>query len=276
MGTSSSFGGSGGKAARDLRDRVAAWLDGPSEPGPARPEGESGTGPDSEPSDAPEADTGSQRLRVDLRPVLRMLRGSQGGGGGNGGGGAAAPRGGGRSSGGVRRSVGRISSAAGRAGRLALAYTAADQVALREAGLNYQELQALGDSLEVGRRIVEAAFEFPPDNTIAAEEERTIVATVVAWILESPEDQAPTPEEVVRKTIETTIAEVALTEVVELPFSKGLPALKRADTERQIRSAAAELAAQATLSPAGATAREIAQAIESGVRDLTEIFGEEP
>ncbi|KQS22356.1 hypothetical protein [Frigoribacterium sp. Leaf186] len=274
MGTSGSFGGSGGKDAKDLRDNIAAWLDGGSFGGD---DGEqTADNPDGAPAN-PQGAPGSAAPTIDLGPAVRLLfrsRGGSGDGPGGGGGGAGgAAGGGGRSSGGVTRSVGRISRAAGRAGRLALAYSAGDRAILRSAGLNYDELRALGDPVAIGIKIVEAAFEAQADSTLADAEERDIVADVVAWILEQPADRAPSPEEVVRKTIETTIAETALTEISSTLFEKGASRAERQSTEQQIRDVAAVYAAQADLSSTGATEQEMATAIETGIRDIGMIFG---
>lgn len=270
MGTSGSFGGSGGKDASDLRDNIADWLD---EPGTS--EMPDGAGPDN-PIEVLPSDSPTPGPRLDLGKVLHVLLRTRGGGGtdgpGSGGGGSG---GSGRSSGGAKRSVGRVSSVAGRAGSLALAYSAGNREVLRESGLNYDDLQALGDPVAIGIKIIEAAFGSPADSTIADAEERYIVADVVTWILEQPVDQPPTPEEVVRKSIETTIAETALTEVSSTIYAKDVSYEKRIGVERQIRDVAAEYAAQASLSPTGATAQEMARAIETGLRDIGTIFGVE-
>ncbi|WP_298255307.1 hypothetical protein [uncultured Arthrobacter sp.] len=157
-----------------------------------------------------------------------------------------------------------------------MAYSSANREVLQQAGLNYDDLQALGDPVAIGIKIIEAAFGSPADSTIADAEERDIVADVVAWILEQPIDQPPTPEEVVRKSIETTIAETALTEVSSTIYAKDVSYEKRHGVERQIRDVAAEYAAQASLNPTGATEREMAQAIETGIRDIGMIFGVQP
>ncbi|WP_255556362.1 hypothetical protein [Tessaracoccus palaemonis] len=96
---------------------------------------------------------------------------------------------------------------------------------------------------------------------------------MVEWILEQPADHPPTPEDVVRKSIETTIAETALTEVSATIYAKDASFEKRRSLERQIRDVAAEYAAQATLNPAGATEQQMAQAIQNGIRDIGQIFG---
>lgn len=276
MGTSGSFGGSGGKDAGDLRDNIAVWLDAAGGPGGADGPDTGGADGADHPSD-PQPPGTSGQPRVDLRPALRVLLNSRGRGGRSdgpgGGGGGSRGGGGGRSSGGATRSVGRVSRAAGRAGRLALAYSSGNREALREAGLNYDELQSLGDPVAIGLKIIETAFEAQADSTLADAEERDIVATVVEWILEQPADHPPTPEDVVRKSIETTIAETALTEVSATIYAKDASFEKRRSLERQIRDVATEYATQATLNPAGATEQQMAQAIENGIRDIGQIFG---
>lgn len=277
MGTSGSYRGRGGKDASDLRDNIVAWLDAVGEPG--------GTdGIDAENADgtdklADQARTGAsgENQRVDLGPALRVLLNSRGRGGksdGPGGGSGGARGGGiGRSSGGATRSVGRVSRAAGRAGHLALAYSSGNREVLREAGLNYDELRVLRDPVAIGLKIIETAFESRADSTIADAEERDIVASVVEWILEQPPGQPPMPEDVVRKSIETMIAETVLTEVASTVYAKNTSVENRRKLERQIRDVAAEYAAQATLNPRGATEQQMAQAIENGVREIGQIFG---
>jgi len=277
MGTSGSFGGSGGKDAGDLRDNIAAWLDATGDVGGTDGADAGSTAGSDRPSEPTRPGVPGQSPRVDLGPALRVLLNSRGRGGRNdgpgGGGGGSRGGGGGRSSGGATRSVGRVSRAAGRAGRLALAYSSGNREALSEAGLNYDELQTLGNPVAIGIKIIETAFEAQADSTLADAEERDIVATVVAWILEQPSDHPPTPEDVVRKSIETTIAETALTEVSATVYAKEATFDKRRSLERQIRDVAAEYAAQATLNPSGATEQQMAQAIENGIRDIGQIFG---
>lgn len=273
MGTSGSFGGSGGKDAKDLRDNIADWLTDDSPPGGDAEATSTGDGDaDGQPDQS--------RPQVDLSPALRVILRSRGaggdgpsGGGGARGGSGGSGSGGSRSSGGARRSVGSVSRTTGRAGRLALAYATGDRETLDRAGLNYDELRALGDILEVGLRIVEAAFDSQADGTIEDSEERDVAAAVVEWILESSGDSLPSLEEIVRKAIETLIAEVALSEVGETIRKRGDSRDKREAAERMVRDVAEEYASQVTLSPVGATEDEISDAIEAGVRDIGHIFG---
>jgi hypothetical protein len=275
MGTSGSFGGSGGRDAKDLRDSISAWLDDTAEGTPDAVDSDGIGEPEADPLSGHEPT--ADRPAIDIGPAVRLILRNSGGGHGDGpggsGGGSAGGSGSGRSSGGATRSIGRISSAAGRAGRLAIAYSAGERTPLEEAGLNYDDLRALGDPVSVGIKIVEAAFDTQADGTIEDAEARDIVAVVVEWILSAPQGQAPSPEEVVRKTIETMIAEVTLTEVGAKIRSNGASFEDRRAAENMVRDVAEEYASQITLSSIGASARDIAEAINDGVRDLGRIFG---
>lgn len=276
MGTSGSFAGSGGKDAQDLRQSIADWLDDAVAPDTAEagPKTEDGNIP---PEQSVDGQPAANRPDLDLRPALRLLLGGGRRGSGTDGpggiGGGRATAGGGRSSGGASRSVGRVSRAAGRAGRLALAYSAGDRQALERAGLDYDQLRVLNDPVEIGYKIVEAAFETRPDGTIEDSEEREIVAVVVEWILQSPDGQAPSPEEVVRKAIETIIADTVLTEVGKTIRENGPTQADRRAVEERIRDTAEVYAQQVTLTATGASEREMADAIENGIRELGRIFG---
>lgn len=273
MGTSGAFGGSGGKDAKDLRDSIAHWLTDAAAPSaPAASDDASGeAGPHTGESDSskPILPTTS----IDLRPVIRILMGRGGGGDGLGGGGGTSSGGtsSGHSGGGARRSTRTTSRAAGRAGVLARAYASGDRASLERAGLNYDSLLALGDMVAVGTKIVEAAFDTQADSTIADDESREIVAAIVEWILECPADQTPTPDEIVRRSIELMIAEVTLTEAGNRIRSE--PRDKRPAAEQEIRDAATVYVSQLNLTNTGASELEIATAIEGGIRELGQIFG---
>ncbi|MEU1950800.1 hypothetical protein [Nocardia rhamnosiphila] len=260
MGTSGSFGGSGGKDAKDLRDSIAEWLDDDTSAGHTA-EGQAGN---------------PEKLDL-LRPMIRILansRGSGGGGGGGAGSSGGSGNGGGRS-GGVTRSVQRTSRVAGRAGGLASAYATGDRATLAAAGLNYDELAALGDPLEVGSRIAKAALDSQSDGTFESGEERVIVAELIAWIIDSPTGDVPAPEDIARKSIELIIAECTLSEVSDALRSSDMSAAERRQAEQEIRDSAGVLASKATLSAAGATEAEITAAIREGIDRLAEIYGGE-
>lgn len=262
MGTSNGFRGSGGRDARDLREALADWLTDPPTSAQDRPQ-------DPDDDDVP----GRPVPPINLISALRILARSGGGGDGPGGGGRSSQDGSARSSGGARRSLGSTSRATARAGALATAFASGDRETLSEAGLDYGELRALGDVVAVGSKIVDAAFSSQADGTIEDEESRVIAASVVEWILESPEGQTPTPDEIVRYSIELMITEVTLTEVggsIRAEPSRE----RRASSEQEIRESAQVYASQVSLTGTGATEREISHAIEGGVRELVSIFGE--
>lgn len=258
MGTSGAYSGSGGKDGKAVRDAIGEYLDGL--PGPDAPQGANG---DRQPLD-PAA----------LQRVINLIgpRSSGGGGGGGpGGGGEGETSGGGgsRSGGGPQRSAAASARTAGRAAAAAYAYRTGDAATLDRLGLDYDGLRALGDEFEVLRRIVDMACA-APDSTIEDHEQRLVAAEVGEWVLEQERDgNPPTPEEIVRQTIATIIAETLLVETGDRVNSHG-----QADVaESDIRDAAEAMAAQATLSVDGATEDEISRAVEAGLETIRGIVG---
>ncbi len=253
MGTSGAYSGSGGKDGKAVRDTISAYLDGLGEEPTA-------TNPTLDPTA--------------LRPVINLIRprsapsgggdGPGSGGGGGAGGGTAS-----RSGGGPQRSAAASARTAGRAAAAAYAYRTGDAATLARLGLNYDELRSLGDEFEVLRRIVTMACA-APDSTIEDHEQRLVAAEIGEWVLEQERDGAPpTPEDIVRQTIATIIAETLLVESGDLVNNH-----QQADVaEDDIRDAAQALAAQATLSVAGATEDEISQAVEAGLDTIRAIVG---
>lgn len=256
MGTSGAYSGSGGKDGKAVRDSIGDYLDGlPSADGPD--------------SDRPVLDPEA------LRRVINLIRPrSSGGGGGDGpggggGGGISSGGGGSRSGGGPQRSAAASARTAGRAAAAANAYRTGDAATLQRLGLDYNELRGLGDEFEVLRRIVDMACA-APDSTIEDHEQRLVAAEVGEWVLEQERDGSPpTPEEIVRQTIATIIAETLLVESGDLVNSHS-----QADVaESDIRNAAEAMAAQATLSIDGATEDEISRAVEGGLETIRSIVG---
>ena len=262
MGHIGSYSGSGGKPGKDLRDGVGEWLDQlPADPAPSQPDQE------------------QPRLDPDvLLNVVQLLRprsgGGSGGGGSAGGGGGGGGTGGGgsgsRSGGGPRRSAAGSAGSAGRAAAAAYAFRAGDAAALEQLGLDYGELTALGDSIQVARRIVEAACGPRANSTIEDHEQRLIAAEVAEWVVgEEGDGYVPTPEEIVRKTIAIIIAGEALVETGEITNQHDQGEV----AESEIRDAAEALADRATLSVEGVTEAEFTSAIESGIETLRKIKG---
>lgn len=270
MGTSGSFKGSGGKEAANLRDAIANWL-GDAPPSDSTPTNNLAT------TDPASTSAGSPLNPLNpsvIDSAIRMWGGRPGGSGGGGSsrGSKAGRSGGGRSSGGVHRTVARVAGPAGRASSLALAYSTGNREVLEAAGLNYDELRALNDPLEIGQRIAAVAFEAQADSSLEDSESRLIVAKLLSWILESPDDQQPEPDDIVRHSIALMIEQLALVETGDTIRQEKNQA-KRHEIEQEIRRSAQVRASQVTLSVIRASSAEIATAIENGVAQLVEIYG---
>lgn len=259
MGTSGAYSGSGGKDGKAVRDAISDYLDGLPDPGAT---GADGNGD-------------ASRRPLDLASVQRVIhlirpRSSGGGGDGPSGGGAglSPASGGSRSGGGPQRSAAASARTAGRAAAAAYAYRTGDAATLERLGLDYNELRGLGDEFEVLRRIVDMACS-APDSTIEDHEQRRVAAEVGEWVLEQDVGHPPTPEEIVRQTIATIIAETLLVESGDLVNAHTQANIAEGD----IRDAAEAIAAQASLSVDGATEDEISRAVESGLDTLRGIVG---
>lgn len=259
MGTSGVYSGSGGKDGKAIRDTIGGYLDSLSASGgDGKPNGErSPLDPDN------------------LRRVINLIRprSSRGSGDGPGGGGGGGMPGGdagtGGSGGGPRRSAAASARSAGRAAAAAYAYRTGDAATLECLGLDYTELRALGDEFEVLRRIVDMACA-APDSTIEDHEQRRVAADVAEWVMEQGRDGVPpSPEEIVRQTIATIIAETLLVESGDLVNGHDQADIAESD----IRDLAEEIAARATLSVDGATEDEITRAVEAGLETLRGIVG---
>jgi len=260
MGTSGAYSGSGGKDGKVVRDAIGDYL--ADLPDTGEPTG---------------SDGGADRPLLDpaaLQRVIHLLRPRSPGGGGDdgpsgGGGGPSPASAGSRSGGGPQRSAATSARTAGRAAAAAYAYRTGDATTLQRLGLDYNELRDLGDEFEVLRRIVNMACG-TPDSTIEDHEQRRVAAEVGEWVLEQEYGGSPpTPEEIVRQTIATIIAEALLVESGDL-----INAHTQAEiAESDIRDAAEAIAAQASLSVDGATEDEIGRAVESGLDTLRGIVG---
>jgi hypothetical protein len=292
MGTSGAYTGSGGKPGKDLRRGVDDWLAqlASGDQVPTSSAGTSGNGdhPKVPDDDADRLATDAVETQPDATPnrlpteallnVIALLRPRRAGGGHGDGPGGVASGGrpsvvtGGRSRGGPQRSVAGFAGPAGRAASAAYAYRTGDAPGLAVLGLDYGELRALGNPLEVVRRIVDAACG-PMRSTIEDAEERYVAAGITDWVVAQAE--TPSPEEIARKTIALIIEEVALDETGD--------AVRRNEftnagelTEQEIADIAEVVAERAELSINGVTDAEFAQAIEEGIETLRRIRGGRP
>jgi hypothetical protein len=279
MGSSGSFKGSGGKDAGSLRDAIAEWLEDESS---SAPSGEAT--PQDSPDSADSTNAPVTHLSPDaIMPAIRLWSSGSGGGGGGGGSSRASgsrksssegDSGKGRGSGSVHRTVSSVAGPAGRASSLVQSLAAGNRQAIESAGLNFDELSRLNDPLEVGKRITDVAFDTQPDGTIEDYEARIIVAELVSWMMETPEQQQPTPSDVVKRTIELMIARATLTEVGDSIRAREKDQNRRRETENEIRLAARVNASKVNISSVGATPADISKAIEENVKQLVDIYGE--
>ena len=263
MGTSGSYSGGGGKPGQDLRDRVASWLNSlPASPPPSdKPE-------DQIPYLLPPSVV-SQAIRI-FGP--QRSPGSGGNGGGSVGGGGAG--GGGRRTGGAQRAASSSARSAGRAAAAVFAYRTGDRQGLSDLGLNYDELLALNDPLEVVRRIVDAACGSRSESTIEHEEQRMVAAEIATWVLDEAEAGVVLrPDQIARKAIAFIVAEAIASETGELIRAGMRPAWVSELAESELRKAIEVDAERAELSVDGVTHAEFAKAIEDGLEKFHAILG---
>lgn len=270
MGTKGSYTGGGGVAGGDLREEITNWLDGlpPSPPSPPPDDRE----PPEERPDRPPLPPESLLPTIGLfRP--RSSGGGDGPGGMGGGRGRPAAGGGGGRGGGAQRTTTRASSRAGRAAAAAYALRTGNAAVLAELGLDYDQLRASDDPIDVTRQIVSAVCGPLPDGTIEDDEERRAAAEIAQWVLEANDGGAPPdPSEIVREAIATIIFEAATTETAATLRNSDHAVEITLETERQMRNTARVLADRAELTATGPTPSELERAIEQGIETLRAIW----
>ena len=176
----------------------------------------------------------------------------------------------------MQRTTARSSARSGRAAAAAYAYRTGNAAVLAELGLDYAQLRASDDPIDVARQIVSAVCGPLPDGTIEDEEERRAAAEIAQWVLEANEDGAPPdPAEIVREAIAAIIFEAATTETAAALRNSDRPVAITLETERQMRNAARVLAQRAELTETGPTPSEFERAIEHGIETLRVIWRSE-
>ena len=276
MGTSGAYTGAGGKAGKEVGQGLSDWLDSL----PGSPDGGE-SAPDSDGAGAGEKPVTQLPPKV-VSGLMGLLRprsasgGSSAGPGAGGGGigvrGGSASGGSGRTRAGSGRSSQRLASVGGRAAAGAYAYASGDAAGLRSLGLDYGELRALNDPLEVTRRIVDAVCGQQSDGRLEEAEERYVAASVADWVLQQSEGaELPDVDDVARYAIATIVTEVLSSELGEA--LRGQPDQVANVAEDELRDAATVLARQSELSTSGPTEDELTRAIEEGIEKLREIYG---
>lgn len=269
MGTSGAYTGVGGKAGKKISKGLCDWLD--ALPG----------GPNSD-DERPESDE-TEKPVTQLPPtvvasLVGLLRPRSTGGGGGGGiatGGGLASGGSGRTPAGSGRSSHRLATVSGRAAAGAYAYLRGDAAELRSLGLDYGELRALDDPIEVTRRIVDTVCGHQASGTLEEAEERYVAASVADWLLEQDESGAlPDVDEVARYAVAAIMTELLSSELGAA--MRDQPDEVADVPEDELRDAATVLARQAELNPSGPSADELTRAIEEGIEKLRKIYGDGP
>ena len=210
MGTSGSYGGSGGRDWSALRHDLEHWLD--TLPGGTDESGEGGSddeNPRGEPPRDPRAPD-AEVLRI-LRPLARALLTGSTGTGSSGGGAAGGSRalGKGRSPSGTGRTSTRVGRVGGRLAAGVTGFRSGDTLGLLAIGLDLAELQAL-DPYRQAQRLLRAATEQSVATTLEEEEIQAATSRTAIWAL--TETQGPDIEEVIRRFIVEYVYEVFLTE----------------------------------------------------------------
>ena len=237
MGTSGSYSGSGGKAGKDLRHEAAIYISSP---------------------------TSTQANRLAARVLALFTSGDQ----------IQAEREGMHRGGGAQRSSLGFARTAGRAAAASYAYRTGNRPLLAMLNLNYDELRALGDDLEVAQRIVEAACGHLSDGVIGQADQRFIAADIADWVMqETLADEQLKPDDIVRKAIAVIIFETVSSEAGQMLRSSANPLLPES-FDRDMKEAAETLADKADFSSVGGvTEADFTRAIENGIKTLRYIYG---
>ena len=274
MGSKNSFSGGGGNIGNDLRDGIDDWLD--SLPGGAA--GTSDAPQDSESNDGRQpgqqglaapvsAGSGAKsKLSPSARRVLPtavLFTTSSGTGSGSRRGKAAQ----------FTRSAASSSRAAGRGAAAAYAYRTGNADTLRELGLDYGALRSNPNVIDVVYQITQKICGDLPPGTIDTEEQVRVVADIAEWIVTTDVDgDPPSPAEIAVETLAVVLNWAYLTTTAAELNTKDLAGGERTAFEADVRAACEELAAQADLSPTGATPSEFTAAIEHGLEFLQAVY----
>ncbi len=274
MGTKNSFSGGGGNIGNDLRDGIDDWLD--SLPGGTA--GGSDTPPDSEPSEASQPGqqvpvvpgSAGSGAEPELSPAARrvlptavLFKISSGTGSASRRGKAAQ----------FTRSAASSSRVAGRGAAAAYAYRTGNADTLRELGLDYEALRSNPNAIDVIYQIAQKICEDLSPGTIDSEEQIRVVADIAEWIVITDVDgNPPSPAEIAVETLAVVLNWAYLTTTAAELNTKDLAGGERIAFEADVRAACEELAAQADLSPTGATPSEFTAAIEHGLEFLQAVY----
>lgn len=273
MGTSGSYGGSGGGWG-NLREELDDWLDSL----PGAPDAD--VPPNAEPSQPTETEDRPGEPDEAVLEVLRPLASTLlSGGGGNADGpsggasigmGERRVAGGGRSPSGTGRSRARVGRVGGRLAAGIGALRTGDAAALADLGLDLAELRTL-DPVRQAQRILAAATEEATATTLEEEELQTAANRIAIWALS--EEQAPAVEEIIRRFIVEYVYEVFLTEAGTILRSGARDGVKAVVAEDRVKATIVALANQVTIDRPGLTPAQLAEVVESVFNQTLQIHG---
>ena len=277
MGTKDSFSGGGGNIGNDLREGIDDWL--ASLPGGAGGGGD--TPPDAEPNEPGQPGQPGQQgpavpdgagsgTKPKLSPTARrvlptavLFKTASGTGSGSRRGTAAQ----------FTRSASTSSRTAGRGAAAAYAYRTGNAAVLRELGLDYEALRSNPNIIDVVHQISQKVCEDLQPGTIDTEEQIRVVADIAEWIVTTDVNgNPPSPAEIAVETLAVVLHRAYLTTTAAELNTKDLTGSERIAFEAGVRAACEELAAQADLSPTGATPSEFTAAIERGLEFLQAVY----
>ncbi|TCB87730.1 hypothetical protein E0H26_28885 [Micromonospora zingiberis] len=262
MGTKNSYSGSA--AGGDVRDGLDDWL--ASLPGGdnASPvAGDSQSQPTMPLTSKPSANSPARRVLA----ATKLFRSSRGGSSSGRGRRSADP---------PIRSTTEFARSAGRGAAAAYAYRAGDAQVLRDLGLDYDALRENPNIFDVAHQITQRVCEDLPQGTIETAEQLEVVGRLAEWLVER--DGVATDVslgQIAEEAVALILAEAYLVETAAKLNTKDMTGAQRAEFEDGVREAAEELAAHASLSPAGPSPSEFTEAIEDGLEYLRTIYEED-
>jgi hypothetical protein len=269
MGHKDSFSGAGGNIGNDLRDGIDDWLanlpgasGADSQPTQSGAVADSAAGAGSGSGAKPKLSPSAQRVAK----TALLFRTS-------GGAGAKARRG---TAAQFPRSAATSSRIAGRGAAAAYAYRTGDRDALRDLGLDYDQLRANPNLLDVVYLITQSICEELPPGTIEADEQRHVVADIAEWVISTdPDGTPPSPTEIAQETLAVVLAWAYLTTTASELNTKDMTGAARDGFEKEVRATCEELAAQAGLDASQPAASEFTTAVEQGLEFLQAVYGDD-
>jgi len=262
MGTSGSYGGSGGADWGRLRDELEEWLD--SLPGTPNVEPPTETEPPDLAPPEGRPDQPDEAVIDILRPLAAaLLSGGRGRADGPSAGAGPGVRdgvaGGGRSPSGRARSRARAARVGGRLAAGIAALRSRDATGLSALGLDLAELRAL-DPIRQAQRILAAATEEDAATTLEEEELQTAANRAAIWAL--TDGQQADVEDVVRRFVVEYVYEVFLTEAGHTLRSGNRNGIIAIAAEDRVRETITALARAVPIDRTGLAPGELAQLVE--------------